>query len=42
VQSGGEIRFLSSLPPGAQWEVRNLLIRRHRPGSYLEQAQRPQ
>ena len=36
VQSGGDVQFLRSLDPGSQWEVRNLLIRRQRPGSYLE------
>jgi len=38
VQSGGEVRYLASLDAGAQWAVRNLLIRRQRPGSYVEGA----
>jgi ATP-dependent Lhr-like helicase len=33
VQSGGEIRYLKELDTGAQWEVKNLLIRRQRPAS---------
>ncbi len=36
VQSGGDVQYLRSLEPGEQWEVRNLLIRRQRPGSYVE------
>jgi ATP-dependent helicase Lhr and Lhr-like helicase len=35
VQSGGDIRYLRELEPGAQWEVKNLLIRRQRPASYV-------
>ena len=38
VQSGGEVRYLAALDEGAQWEVKNLLIRRQRPGSYVEGA----
>ncbi|MEO8037364.1 MAG: DEAD/DEAH box helicase [Betaproteobacteria bacterium] len=30
VQSGGDVQFLRPLESGAQWEVRNLLIRRQR------------
>jgi ATP-dependent Lhr-like helicase len=36
VQSGGEVQYLTPLDAGAQWEARNLLIRKHRPGSYVE------
>jgi ATP-dependent Lhr-like helicase len=36
VQSGGEVRYLAELAAAAQWEVRNLLIRKHRPGSYVQ------
>jgi len=36
VQSGGEVRYLAELEAAAQWEVRNLLIRKHRPGSYVQ------
>ncbi len=36
VQSGSEVRYLAPLDPGAQWEARNLLIRRQRPGSYVQ------
>jgi hypothetical protein len=32
------VRYLASLDAGAQWAVRNLLIRRQRPGSYVEGA----
>jgi len=35
VQSGGDIRYLRELEPGLQWEVKNLLIRRQRPASYV-------
>jgi ATP-dependent Lhr-like helicase len=36
VHSGGEVRWLADLQPAAQWEARNLLIRKHRAGSYVE------
>jgi ATP-dependent Lhr-like helicase len=35
VQSGGDIRYLRDLDAGVQWEVKNLLIRRQRPASYV-------
>jgi ATP-dependent helicase Lhr and Lhr-like helicase len=35
VQSGGEIRYLRELDAPVQWEVKNLLIRRQRPASYV-------
>ena len=35
VQAGGEIRYLQELAPAAQWEVKNLLIRRQQPASYV-------
>ncbi|HXD42648.1 MAG TPA: DEAD/DEAH box helicase [Ramlibacter sp.] len=35
VQSGGDIRYLRELDSGVQWEVKNLLIRRQRPASYV-------
>jgi ATP-dependent Lhr-like helicase len=35
VQSGGDIRYLKELEPGLQWEVKNLLIRKQRPASYV-------
>jgi ATP-dependent Lhr-like helicase len=38
VQSGGEVRYLALLDAGAQWAVKNLLIRRQHPGSYVEGA----
>lgn len=39
VEVGGEVSYLQALPPAAQWEARNLLIRRQRPGSYLRMPQ---
>ena len=36
VHSGGDVHYLTSLDAGGQWEVRNLLIRKQRPGSYVE------
>ncbi|WP_280151350.1 DEAD/DEAH box helicase [Piscinibacter sp. XHJ-5] len=36
VQSGGDIHYLTELEAGVQWEVKNLLIRKQRPGSYVE------
>jgi ATP-dependent helicase Lhr and Lhr-like helicase len=35
VQSGGDISYLRELEPALQWEVKNLLIRRERPASYV-------
>jgi ATP-dependent Lhr-like helicase len=35
VQAGGEVRFLTDVPETHQWEIRNLLIRRQGPGTYL-------
>ncbi|HXE49640.1 MAG TPA: ATP-dependent DNA helicase, partial [Ramlibacter sp.] len=35
VQSGGDIHYLRELDAGVQWEVKNLLIRRQRPASYV-------
>jgi ATP-dependent Lhr-like helicase len=35
VQAGGEVRFLTEVPQGLQWEIRNLLMRRRAPDSYL-------
>jgi ATP-dependent helicase Lhr and Lhr-like helicase len=34
-QSGGDIHYLQELQPAVQWEVKNLLIRRQRPASYV-------
>lgn len=36
VQSGGDVHYLTSLDASGQWEVRNLLIRKQRPGNYVE------
>jgi len=38
VQSGGEVCFLTPLDTPAQWTARNLLIRRQRPGAFVEGA----
>ena len=38
VQTGGEVRYLAALDERAQWAVKNLLIRRQRPGSYVVAA----
>ncbi|MBL0395282.1 DEAD/DEAH box helicase [Ramlibacter monticola] len=35
VQAAGEVRYLRELPPATQWEVKNLLIRRQQPASYV-------
>ncbi|MBA2964012.1 DEAD/DEAH box helicase [Ramlibacter sp. MAH-25] len=35
VHSGGDIRYLRDLEPAVQWEVKNLLIRRQQPASYV-------
>lgn len=42
VYSGGDVQYLKSLDAGEQWEIRNLLIRRQRPGNYLETPPLPQ
>jgi ATP-dependent Lhr-like helicase len=42
VQVGGEVHYLKTLDSKAEWEIRNLLIRRQRPGSYLDTPVRPQ
>jgi ATP-dependent Lhr-like helicase len=38
LHSGGDVRYLADLDDAAQWEIRNLLIRRQRPGNYLHAA----
>ena len=38
VHSGGEVRFLTPLDAPQQWTARNLLIRRQRPGAFVEGA----
>jgi ATP-dependent Lhr-like helicase len=42
VQTGGEVRYLKPLDAKAEWEIRNLLIRKQKPGGYFEQPARPQ
>jgi len=36
VQAGDDIRFLQAVESKSEWEIRNLLIRRQRPGAVLE------
>jgi ATP-dependent Lhr-like helicase len=36
VHSGGEVHYLTALDASAQWTVKNLLIRRQQPSSYVE------
>ena len=36
VQAGEDIRFLQAVESKSEWEIRNLLIRKQRPGSYVE------
>ena len=38
VHAGGEVRYLATLDESAQWAAKNLLIRRQRPGSYVQGA----
>jgi ATP-dependent Lhr-like helicase len=40
VHSGGDVHYLAVLDEAAQWQARNLLIRKQRPGSYLDPASR--
>ncbi len=42
VQTGGEVRYLKPLDAKAEWEIKNLLIRKQKPGGYFEQPLRPQ
>ncbi len=42
VQAGGEVRYLKEVDTKAEWEIRNLLIRKQRPGSYFEPPARSQ
>jgi ATP-dependent Lhr-like helicase len=42
VQAGGEVRYLKPLDAKAEWEVKNQLIRKQKPGGYFEQPARPQ
>ena len=36
--AGGEVSFLTELPPAQQWEARNLLLRRHVPAVLADLA----
>jgi ATP-dependent Lhr-like helicase len=42
VQAGEEIRLLAAVESKSEWEIRTLLIRKQRPGSYVEAAKTPQ
>jgi ATP-dependent Lhr-like helicase len=42
VQAAGEVRYLKPLDAKAEWEIKNLLIRKHKPGGYVEQPAWPQ
>jgi len=42
VQTGGEVRYLKPVDAKAEWEIKNLLIRKQKPGGYFEQPARPQ
>ncbi len=35
VQAGGDVRFLKAVAEDSQWEIRNLLVRRHGSHSYI-------
>jgi ATP-dependent Lhr-like helicase len=41
VQSGDDIRFLQAVESKSEWEIRNLLIRRQRPGGYVDTPSAP-
>ena len=41
VQSGDEVRFLQAVESRSEWEIRNLLIRRQRPGGYVAPPDTP-
>jgi ATP-dependent Lhr-like helicase len=38
VQSGDDVRFLQPVESKSEWEIRNLLIRKQRPGGYVDPA----
>jgi ATP-dependent Lhr-like helicase len=42
VQSGDDIRFLQQVESKSEWEIRNLLIRRQRPGGYVSPTETSQ
>lgn len=35
VQAGGDVHYLAELAPPVQWEVKNLLVRKYQPASYV-------
>jgi ATP-dependent Lhr-like helicase len=41
VQAGDEVKILQALESKSEWEIRNLLVRRQKPGGYLEPANTP-
>jgi ATP-dependent Lhr-like helicase len=42
VQAGDDIRFLQAVESKSEWEIRNLLIRKQRPGGYVEPSRTTQ
>jgi ATP-dependent Lhr-like helicase len=42
VQAGREVRYLQALDSHAEWEIRNLLIRKQRHASYFDMPRSPQ
>ena len=41
-QAGGEVMVLKDVDEKSQWEIRNLLIRKQRPGGYHHEPRAPQ
>ncbi len=42
LHAGGEVQYLKTLDAKAEWEIKNLLIRKQRPGAYVAAVTRPQ
>ena len=42
IHSGSETRYLKSLAPADEWEVRTLMIRRLQAGGFVDQTMRAQ
>jgi ATP-dependent helicase Lhr and Lhr-like helicase len=41
IQSGDDVKFLQTVESKSEWEIRNLLIRRNRPGHYVDAPETP-
>jgi len=41
VHAGGQVHFLKDIPEVAQWEIRNRLVRRQVPQSYVPEPPAP-